>query len=401
MRELCHISKNLYNVTLYSIRQHFFAEKKFLSYNSNYHHCKNNDNYKLLQAGVSQQVMRVVERNFKSFFSLLELAKQGEYPKEKVKIPKYLPEDSYFSLVLSTNAIKIKEGFVVIPLSRRFKKERSVLKNLRIPFPERLTGRTIKEIRIIPKHEARFFEIEYIYEQPYELHPVDPNKALSVDLGLNNLASFIATGGASFLIDGKHLKSINRWYNKENARLQSIKDKQGIKGITNLQARLLNRRNNRVRDCLNKTARYIINYCVLHGIGKIVVGHNPEWKQEINLGSRNNQNFVQIPHSSLILKLRALCERYGIELVEQEESYTSKASFLDKDNIPVYNPENKTEYTFSGKRVKRGLYRSREGFLVNADTNGAANILKKSNHRLDFQRVARGLLANPLRVRLV
>jgi IS605 OrfB family transposase len=345
--------------------------------------------------------MRVVERNFKSFFSLLELAKQGQYTREKVKIPQYLPKDSYFTLILSTNAIIIKEGFVVIPLSRRFKKGYPELKKLRIPFPDRLTGRTIKEIRIIPKHEARFFEVEYIYEEPSEMQPLEHDKALSVDLGLDNLASCITTGGASFLIDGKHLKSINRWYNKENARLQSIKDKQRIKGITNLQATLLKRRNNRVRDCLNKTARYIINYCVLHGIGKIVVGHNPEWKQEINLGRRNNQNFVQIPHSSLILKLKGLSERYGIELVVQEESYTSKASFLDKDGIPDYNPEGKPEYTFSGRRVKRGLYRSGEGFLVNADINGAANILKKSNHRLDFQRVARGLLANPLRVRLV
>ncbi|MFN7412892.1 MAG: IS200/IS605 family accessory protein TnpB-related protein [Dolichospermum sp.] len=136
-------------------------------------------------------------------------------------------------------------------------------------------------------------------------------------------------------------------------------------------------RNAKVRDYLNKAARYVINHCIEHRIDKLVIGFNIEMKQSINIGSRNNQNFVQIPHSSFRFKLKALCERYGIKYVEQEESYPSKASFLDDDNIPVFNADNPKKYEFSGKRIKRGLYRTQFGILVNADCNGAANILVK------------------------
>ncbi len=198
-------------------------------------------------------------------------------------------------------------------------------------------------------------------------------------------------------MDGKKIKALNQWYNKENSRLQSIKNRQGIPGITERQARLILKCNNRVRDYLNQVARYIINYCQTHQIGKLIVGYNPTVKQEIKIGSRNNQNFVQIPHYSLKAKLKALCFRYGIRYLE-EESYTSQASFLDGDDIPSYNANNPKEYTFSGKRVKRSLYRSRNGHLINADVQGAANILFKSSQKLNFGRLASGLLANPLRV---
>lgn len=224
---------------------------------------------------------------------------------------------------------------------------------------------------------------------------------MALDPGLDNLITGVDTDGASFIVDGKYLKSINQWFNKENSRLQSVKDKQGIKGFTSRQARITKRRNNQVRDYLNKAARYVINYCLERQIGKLIVGCNLGWKQEINLGKRNNQQFVAIPHYSLRLKLKALCERYGILYVEQEESYTSIASFLDSDEIPIYNADNPKEYKFSGKRIFRGLYQSRNKIRYSADCNGAANILRKSNHRLDFQRVASGLLKNPLRVNLL
>jgi IS605 OrfB family transposase len=166
-------------------------------------------------------------------------------------------------------------------------------------------------------------------------------------------------------------------------------------------ARLTMNRNYQVHDYMMKSARYIVNYCLTHEIGTIVIGYNPDWKREINTGKRNNQNFVQIPHGQLRNQLESLCERYGIKYVEQEESYTSKASFLDGDAIPVWKGTHQ-EVKFSGKRVKRGLYRANNGEMVNADVNGSANILRKSNHRFsDGERVARGLLANPLRVKLI
>ena len=156
-----------------------------------------------------------------------------------------------------------------------------------------------------------------------------------------------------FILDGRKLKSINQWYNKENSRLQSIKDKQGIKGLTKKQIRITVNRNNKVRDYLNKAAKYLINWCSKNQISTIVVGVNPGMKQNINLGKKTNQKFVQIPHNDLRLKLKAMCDRYGLTYKEHEESYTSKASFLDGDLIPLYNADNPTEYNFSGKRIKR------------------------------------------------
>lgn len=395
LRLLCRLSKNLYNVGLYNVRQYYLQERKHLRYESNYHHSKENENYKLLNTDVAQQTLKVVDRSFRSFFGLIKKARNNEYRFHDVQLPRYLPKDGYFPLIIPR--IRVKGGFLYVPMSLEFKKEHG---DIKIPFPERLADKTIKEVRIHPKYNARFFEIEYVYVQDEEPQMVNPESALAIDFGLDNLASCIDTNGASFLIDGKPLKSINRWYNKRNARLQSIKDLQGIKGTTEQQARLTLNRNNYIRDYLNKTARYIVNHCIEHGIGKIVVGVNPEWKRDIHIGKRNNQNFVQIPHWSLRRKLEGLCQRYGIEYVEQEESYTSKASFLDQDEIPNFNADNPQHYTFSGKRVKRGLYRASNGQTVNADINGAANILRKSNHRLNFERVVRGLLANPLRVKL-
>ncbi|NEO02405.1 MAG: IS200/IS605 family element transposase accessory protein TnpB, partial [Moorea sp. SIO3I7] len=254
-----------------------------------------------------------------------------------------------------------------------------------------------KEIRIHPRHNARWFQVEFITEQPIEPQSVDPNQAMSIDLGLNNLATCTMTTGASLIVDGKKLKSINQWYNKLNGKLQSIKDQQGIKALTNRQSKLLRVRNNQVRDYLNKAARLIINQCITQKIGTLIVGVNPGWKQEISLGKRNNQSFVQIPHYNLRQKLQGLCQRYGIEYREQEESYTSQASSLDDDEIPTYNADNPVKYTFSGKRVQRGLYRSGGGHLVNADCNGAWNIGKKSKHN-GFTGVSRGCLAQPTRI---
>ena len=395
LRELCHLSKNLYNVGLYSVRQFFFAEQRYLRYESNYHHCKGNENYKLLNTDIVQQTLKVVDRSFRSFFNLIKAVKQGLYRFEQIRLPGYLPKDGYFPLIMPR--IKVKEGFFEIPMSNEFRKQ---FGSVRIPFPQRLTNKKLKEVRILPKYKARFFEVEYIVEAEVELQLVDSNSRIAIDLGLDNLATCVSTTGASFIVDGKPLKSFNQWFNKENARLQSIKDLQEIKGTTERQAKITINRNNRVRDYLNKTARYIIDWCIYHAVGTVIVGVNPGMKQEINIGSKNNQNFVQIPHWSLRNKLKALCERYGLIYIEQEESYTSKASFLDGDDIPTYNPDNPQEYKFSGKRVKRGLYRSRDGHLLSADANGAANIGKKcSLDGFNLERVV-AVLAQPLRVKI-
>ena len=389
---LCRLSKNLFNVALYECRQYFFQERKRLTYESNYHICKMNENYRLLQTDIGQQTMRVVDRSMKSFLGLLEAISIGKC-NQKPQLPKYLPKEGYFPLIIPR--IKLKDGCFAIPMSREFKKEYGEVK---IQLPERLKNREIKEVRIHPKYSARWFEIEYIYIDEKVETSVEPNKAIALDLGVNNLCACIDTDGHQFLIDGKRIKSINQWYNKQNAYLQSLKDKQGIKSFTTRQARLDQWRNNCVRDYLNKTARIIINHCIEHKIGKLIVGYNPGIKQEINIGRSNNQNFVQIPFWQLRRKLEALCFRSGIEYAEQEESYTSRASFYDRDEIPVYNADNPQKHKFSGRRIKRGLYRTKDRHLVSSDINGSANILNKGIHRLPWERVSSGFLANPLRI---
>ncbi|MBW4637315.1 MAG: transposase [Gloeocapsa sp. UFS-A4-WI-NPMV-4B04] len=392
LKELCRLSKNLYNVGLYTVRQYFFEERKHLRYESAYHLCKDNENYQLLNTDIAQQTLKVVDRTFRGFYGLIKAVKSGSY-QQKVRLPHYLDKDGYFVLIIPR--IKVKDGKFKIPMSAAFKKQ---FGEVFISFPDRLDPATVKEIRIHPKYDARFFEIEFISQ--VENEPIDtiPDSSLAIDFGLNNLATCVDTNGASFIVDGRKLKSINQWFNKENARLQSIKDLQKIKGLTERQSRLYINRSNQVRDYLNKAARLIINHCITNKIERLIVGFNLGMKDGINIGSRNNQNFVQLPFYSLRNKLLAQCVRYGLIYQEQEESYTSLASALDGDELPIYNTDKPAIYQFSGKRVKRGLYRTKDGHLINADCNGALNIGRKSKQN-GFTGLSRGCLAQPLRIK--
>jgi IS605 OrfB family transposase len=364
-----------------------------LRYESAYHLCKGNENYQLLNTDIAQQTLKVVDRTFRSFYGLIKAVKSSVF-QQKVRLPHYLPKDGYFALIIPR--IKVKDGKFKIPMSNAFKRQ---FGEVTIDFPSRLNAKTIKEVRIHPKYDARFFEVEYVSESEIETVATVKDSALAIDLGLDNLATCVDTNGASFIVDGRKLKSINQWFNQENARLQSIKDRQKIQKLTERQARLYINRTNQVRDYLNKAARVIINHCIKSKIDCLIVGYNPGIKQEINIGSRNNQNFVQIPFYTLRNKLKSLCERYGLTYKEQEESYTSKSSYLDGDDLPVYNADKPATYQFSGKRIKRGLYRSKEGHLINADVQGAANIGCKSKQN-GFTGLSRGCLAQPLRIKI-
>jgi IS605 OrfB family transposase len=259
----------------------------------------------------------------------------------------------------------------------------------------------IKEIRILPKQKGKFLDAAFVYEKDDEQIIVANNEAISIDLGLNNLATVVSSTNESFIIDGRWLKSINQWFNKRRAHLVSHKDRQDIKHLTKSEALLSYRRKNQVNDYLNKAARYIVNFCKVRKIGTIVVGYNPTLKKEINLGKCNNQSFTQIPIFTLRAKLESLCERYGLNYIEQEESYTSKASSFDRDDMPIYNADNPVKPKFSGRRIKRGLYKTKSGHLINADANGSLNIGFKSKHKLSFERVSRVCLTQPVRVNVL
>ncbi|WP_324269966.1 transposase [Fusobacterium polymorphum] len=395
LKYLSHIAKNLTNEAIYNIRQYYFKNKKYLSYNENYKILKNSENYKKLNSNMAQQVLKEVDGSFKSFFGLLKLAKNGQY-NGKIKLPNYLAKDAFTTLVIGF--VRLKDGMLIIPYSNSFRKTH---KEIAIKLPPVLKGKKIKEIRIMPKQHSRYFEIQYTYEVKEVQRELNKENGLGIDLGIDNLCTCVTNNGASFIIDGRKLKSINQYYNKINAKLQSIKDKQKIERTTLRQKRITRKRNNRINDYLSKAARIIINYCLNNDIGKIVLGYNESFQRNSNIGSINNQNFVNIPYGKLRDKLIYLCKLYGIELKLQEESYTSKASFFDGDEIPIYDKENLQEYIFSGKRIKRGLYQTRKGKLINADCNGALNILRKSKV-VDLSILYnRGELNTPKRIRVV
>lgn len=399
---MCVYANNLYNYCLYQIRQHYFKTNEYLEYKDNYAICKDNENYKLLQAGVSQQVLRNCDNNFKSFYALINLKKTGAYT-GKVSIPHYRTKGGKYLLILSTNAIHIKNGYLTIPMSRAFAKQHAGLNHIRIKIPVNiLTGKTVKEVRIIPVLDGRALKIQYCYEQlPNNSTSLSKSNVLAIDVGVNNLAACVSTHGDAFIIDGRKLKSINQWYNKQIAYYASIKDHQHIKGYTNRMNSITIKRNNQVTDYMHKAARYIINYCTSNDIGTLIIGHNISQKQNVNMGKTNNQNFTQIPFDKLRSYLKYLCEYYGISYIETEESYTSKASFLDGDSIQVYNAAHPFTGSFSGYRVKRGLYRTMNGTLVNADINGACNIaMKGKQNSISMAGLCRGLLTSPLRIRI-
>ena len=396
IRELCHTAKNLANEAIYNVRQHYFTEGEFLKYEKNYTLLKNSPNYKALNSNMAQQILKEVDGSFQSFFGLLKLVKQGKYAFTDCKLPHYLPKDGYTTLIIGF--VRLKGNQLTLPFSNSFKKTH---KSVEITIPPILLDKTIKEIRIIPKANARFFEIQYIYEAECIQRNLNTNNALALDLGINNLVTAVSNSGQSFIIDGKRLKSINQWFNKENARLQSIKDKQHFsRKPTNRQKAVARNRNNKVNDYMNKTVRRVIDYCIINNIGTLVVGYNETFQHNSHIGKQNNQNFVNIPYGQLRNKLEYLCKLNDIVFVKQEESYTSKSSFWDRDDLPVYNADNPKEYPFSGRRLHRGLYKMASGKTINADVNGALNIMRKSSV-VDMNILySRGEVDTPIRIRI-
>jgi IS605 OrfB family transposase len=391
LRTLTHLSKDLYNLTLYTVKQHYELNGTFLPYAKAYHLVKDSEPYKLPPSQVAQQTMKIVERNFRSFFHVLKERKKGNYNRP-VRPPKYLPKNGHFVLIFPYQSFRVKEDRIILTLGKNFAEKYGV-KHLEIPLPKNVKGHRIKEIRILPRYNALWFEVEYVYEVLPEERDLDRSKYLAIDLGLDNFATCVSTTGTAFIIEGRGLKSFNRWWNKEKAKLQSQYDKQGIK-FGRKMAWLLKKRKNVVNDFMNKAVSYIVNYCLENGIGNVVIGELKGVKQNTDLGRRNNQNFHYIPYGLFKQKLKAKCERYGINYIEVDEAYTSKVDALALEPI-----EKREKYL--GKRVKRGLFQSSAGVLINADVNGALNILRKVAGDSPIGEIAgSGRVNRPVRVRL-
>lgn len=403
LREICRLSKNVYNESVYNIRQHYFSEGTYLRYESNYYQMKTSENYILLGASVAQQSMKSADQSFKSFFALRKKSKQGAYESWKVKLPGYLPKDGFHPVVFTQLMDEASDkGEFTVPISFELRKKYVGLsRKLKLNVPTYIQGKKIHQIQIIPKYHGRYFEARFLFDDTeVESIELDSTKALAIDLGVDNFSTCATSTGESFIIDGKKVKSINQWYNKENARLSSIKDRQKIKAFTKKQYIICSKRERQIQDHIYKSAKYIIQFCLSHNIGNIVVGYNDGFQDKVNLGKVNNQQFVMLPYGKFKDRLQYLCKQYGIKYKEQEESYTSKANFFGLDEIPTWNPLNPKQGNFSGKRIKRGLYRTDDGKLINADVNGALNILRKSKVVSLQALYNRGTVLVPMRIRL-
>ena len=382
LAHLCYHSARLYNVGLYSVRQHYFNTNSYLSYYANYHACKTNENYTILLSDTSQQILRLVDRDMQSFFKLLTLKKTGKYS-ATVKLPKYKKSESLSTYVVQGRSCRIqKDGKVAIGLTKKFR-ELYGIEDRRILFtiPKNIQNVSeFKEIRIIPQFEGKQFSIEFIYESSKQLRKAEGDGYMSIDLGVSNLASctIFSNGDAQqFIVDGRRLKSINHYYNKKAAMLKSeyAKNKSISSSNTKRMMRLMNGRSNRINDYFNRVVKILVNKCLNNGVTTLVIGYNKGQKQGISIGKVNNHNMLMLPFYKLRQTLQSQCELHGISYCPQEESYTSKASCLDDDVIPVYGEA--VSVSFSGKRIHRGLYRASDGTVLNADINGSINILKK------------------------
>ena len=355
--EICFKAKNLYNKALYLVRQHYFETKSYLNYydvNRLMVGSKDVDYYSL-PTKASKQTLMLLDRNFKSFFSLIKKKQSGNYDKP-IRIPKYLDKEG------RTIAIFPKEA-----VSKKYLKKGLIkLSSLSVEIPTKVTESNIVEVRVLPRNNHHIIEVTYKVD---EVKPKSDNgRYASIDLGLNNLATVSSNVVKPFIINGRPLKSINQYWNKEKSRLQSLLkgDKKTSKRIESIT----NKRNNKVKDYLHKSSKMLVNFLVSNDISTLVIGYNEEWKQNINIGKRNNQSFVNIPFYTFIKQLEYKCKLEGINIILTEESYTSKCSFLDNESVEKHE-------SYLGKRIKRGLFRSAKNKIINADLNGSLNILKK------------------------
>jgi putative transposase len=405
--ELARLANNLYNQGVYESRQYFFEQGrkpfKVLSYPKLYDALKESENGKQLHSQAAQQVLKSVNEAFKGYKVLSKLFKQGELDHEP-KLPRYRTKGGLYQVVFTGQSLKVEDGMIRVPLGRTgtatFGQE-----CFYIQMPARLKKVQIRELRFIPSNGQ--WIVEYIHvclDTPALSCKLSPEKVLALDPGLDNLLTGVTNTGLAFVLEGQQLKARNQWYNKQIAQLKSIltHGNPTMKGATSKQIQLeTHKRNCYVRDYINKAARWVINFCLENNIDTIVYGRNKRQKDGVNLGGKTNQEFVQIPHYKLFERVQQLSLVFGIRVIETEESYTSKASFFDGDTLPAFG-EKPEGWMASGKRVLRGLYRTAQGWLINADGNGAANIMKKvsTKFEINLNGVSRGAVTAPFRVKL-
>lgn len=379
--QLCRIAKNLYNETLYNIRRYFFLNKNYLRFETDYHLVKNSRNYKLLNSNVAQQIMKRVHISFESYLALLKLEKQKKLLLKKPSIPKYLAEDELYPLYIAK--ISVKDGKLTIPLSREGKE---YFPKIIIKVPKIIKNLDVKEIRVVPIADGKWFEIHYVYKVNIpEKIITNTKKALGIKLGIDNLVTCIDTEGNGFIIDSKPFKNRLQELSNEITKLKLIYTKQGITKITKRMVILKEKRKNIVKDYMHKAAKIIIDYCLKNDISYIVIGYNSSF---INNSSnrKNNKETIFIPFGYFINLIKHKCKKYGIYCIKvDDDNYTSYASALDKDPLP--NDLEYTDIKFSGKLIEKDLYLTKDGIIIDANVNSSLNILRKAGFELNFTHI--------------
>ncbi len=397
--KLTKISKDLYNQANYVVRQEFINNGKYINYFEINEIMKNttnkegNINYKLLPAQTSQQILKQLDKNWVSFFrSIKDWQKNKSKYKGRPSLPKYIKKDKHL-LIFSKQNIMLKNNRL---------KNRKFGINIKLPQKDYKDFSNFLLVRIIPKHSQ--YNVEIVYDEVIKNHNLDSNKYLSIDLGINNLVTAISNDKSikPLIIDGKPLKAINQLYNKKISKLKSIRtnghnvqnkeEKKYFKQTKRIE-RLTMQRNDKINDYLHKTSNNIVKYAVANGIGTICVGELYGLKTSIKLSKRQNQQIVQIPLNTLKQKIKYKCELKGIQYKEVKEQYTSLCDALVLETIQKHE-------TYQGKRIKRGLFQSSIGKLINADINGALNILRKVIGDGFIQNLIDSrILYNPLKIR--
>jgi putative transposase len=363
-------SKNLYNAALYLIRQAFIFEGRYIGSYEMDKLMQEHEVYKALPARVAQKVLDQLDKNWKSFFEARK--SYGQDPSKFTghpRLPKYKHKTEGRNILVYTGQAISKKGL-----------KQGVIQPSMLPISIKTQHKDVDQVRIVPRNG--YYVVEVIYTKEPVQANVDPSFCVGIDLGVTNLAA-IASNREGFvprLVNGRPVKAWNQWYNKRMKELKKRLPKEDRARVTRQMERITNTRNQRIQHYLHTASKRIVDFLVEEGIGTVIIGKNPLWKQGNNIGKRNNQNFVSIPHARFIDMLTYKAALVGIQVEVKEESYTSKASFLDLDPIPTYTPNDEEEHLFSGKRIGRRnrLYRTKDGRKICADMNGAYNILRKS-----------------------
>ena len=389
--EFTHQSKNLYNHANYIVREAFVKSGKWLRYQQLDKLLKQDLDYpdytNMPNAQSAQQTLRLLDGNWKSFFkSIKDWSKNKDKYTGRPKLPKYKPKDGRMVLFATNQQVK-QHGPV-------------------LTFPKSFGGFTIKprcvnlsnfeklnQVRIVPQNQI--FCVEIVYSIVIDDNPLrDDGRIMSIDLGLDNLATIVTNTGLNpIIVNGKGLKSTNQYFNKKKAHYQRIAKQMNGKAYTNRLYQLTRKRNFKIEDALHKISRFIVDTALSNQITTIVIGNNKGWKQSISLGRQINQSFVTIPHQKLIDKICYKAKLHGIRVIITEESYTSGTSFLDSE-LPTKEVYDKK------RRIHRGLFRSNRGVLINADVNAGYQIMKKVFPN-EFSDGIEGAVFHPVRVNIV